>query len=150
MNLHEFQAKQILRSGNINTPRGLAAASAEAALEAVEMAHRLHHRPTELSGGEVQRVAIARALVNNPAVILADEPTGALDSQTAARIMERIAVLNAERGVTFIVVTHDPGVAQRTRRVIRMNDGRIESDSASESLIAPSLSDLATSRRAST
>jgi len=101
---------------------------AEAALAAVDLGDRLHHRPAELSGGQVQRVAIARALVNNPAIVLADEPTGELDTQTAARIMDRVEALNAERGLTLVIVTHDELVARRTRRVIRLQDGRIESD----------------------
>jgi len=104
---------------------------AEAALAAVDLGDRLHHRPAELSGGEVQRVAIARALVNNPAIVLADEPTGELDSQTAARIMDRVEALNAERGLTLVIVTHDELIARRTRRVIRLQDGRIESDTRS-------------------
>ena len=101
---------------------------AEEALGAVELGDRLHHRPAELSGGEVQRVAIARALVNSPAIVLADEPTGELDTHTASHIMDRVVALNAERGTTFIIVTHDPLIADRTRRTIRLQDGKIESD----------------------
>lgn len=97
-------------------------------LEAVEIGHRLRHRPTELSGGEQQRVAIARALVNRPAVVLADEPTGEVDSQTAASIVALMKHLNETLGQTFLVVTHDPQVAESAKRVIRMKDGRIESD----------------------
>jgi putative ABC transport system ATP-binding protein len=98
------------------------------ALREVGLAQRAHHRPTQLSGGQQQRVAIARALVTNPALILADEPTGALDSKTSVDLMETLVRLNAERGITMVLVTHDEEVAAYTRRVIRMRDGRIVSD----------------------
>lgn len=97
-------------------------------LTLVGLGERLSHRPTELSGGEQQRVAIARALVNEPAVILADEPTGELDSVTSARLLETLETLNRERGVTIIVVTHDAGVAGRTDRIVRLSDGRVVAD----------------------
>ena len=97
-------------------------------LEAVEMEHRLSHRPSQLSGGEQQRVAIARALVNRPAVVLADEPTGEVDTETAGNIIGLMAGLNENLGQTFLIVTHDPLVSDRTRRTIRLKDGRIESD----------------------
>jgi putative ABC transport system ATP-binding protein len=96
----------------------------------VGLGHRLKHRPTELSGGEQQRVAIARALVNDPAVILGDEPTGEVDSETSDALMAMLRDLNRERGVTLIVVTHDPGVAAATDRVVRLSDGRVVSDDA--------------------
>jgi len=99
-----------------------------AALDAVGLSDRTQHRPTELSGGQQQRVAIARALAPDPAIILADEPTGALDTQIAATILALMRRFNQERGQTFIVVTHDPLVAEKTDRVIRLSDGRIESD----------------------
>ena len=110
-----------------------AKARASELLELVGLAERAGHRPTELSGGEQQRVAIARALVNDPAVILADEPTGELDSATSERLMTTLRQLNAERGVTIIIVTHDAGVAGVTDRVVRLTDGRVVADERRES-----------------
>jgi len=97
-------------------------------LKAVGLAKRLDHFPATLSGGERQRVAIARSLANNPAVLLADEPTGNLDSENARRILELIIGLHRERQLTLVLVTHDMAVARRAARVIRMKDGRILSD----------------------
>ena len=98
------------------------------ALAEVGLLDRARHRPTQLSGGEQQRVSIARALVTNPALILADEPTGALDTKTSAELMEMFVRLNAERGMTIVVVTHEVEIAAYTRRVIQLRDGRVVSD----------------------
>jgi len=95
------------------------------ALEMVEMAHRIHHRPSELSGGERQRVAIARALVNNPSLLLADEPTGNLDCKTGQDILELFHKIH-KRGNTIIMVTHDRDIAQQAQRTLYMRDGSIE------------------------
>ena len=100
---------------------------ARASLAAVELGDRVTHRPNELSGGQRQRVAIARALVNNPSILLADEPTGALDSKTSVEIMALFETLHSD-GNTIIVVTHEPDIAARAHRVITIRDGRIEKD----------------------
>jgi putative ABC transport system ATP-binding protein len=97
-------------------------------LEKVGMQAHAHHKPTQLSGGQQQRVAIARALVNAPDIILADEPTGALDSQTGDDIMQLFLQLNEAANKTLIIVTHDPNVANRCKRIVELKDGRIISD----------------------
>jgi len=108
-------------------------------LELVGMGDRMDHLPSQLSGGQRQKVAIARALVNDPAIVLADEPTGNLDSQSGQDVMALLQELNARQGATIIVVTHDPAVARTTKRIITLHDGRVARDVPLES---PYLEDL--------
>jgi putative ABC transport system ATP-binding protein len=112
------------------TPAGEREQRAKAALESVNLSSRMLHKPNELSGGQRQRVAIARALINNPSIILADEPTGNLDSKTGDEIMALFDVLHA-RGNTIIVVTHEPDIAEFAHRIVTIRDGVIASDQAS-------------------
>jgi putative ABC transport system ATP-binding protein len=98
---------------------------AQAALEMVGLGERLSHRPTELSGGQQQRVAIARALAQRPAILLADEPTGNLDSKSGAEVMEIFQRLHREQGITIVMVTHDPNIAAQAQRIIRIQDGQV-------------------------
>jgi putative ABC transport system ATP-binding protein len=108
-------------------PRRARRARAQEALDAVGLGDRMDHRPAELSGGQMQRVAIARAIVGQPRLVLADEPTGALDSRTGAEIMELFARLN-QMGITIIIVTHDETVATHARRQLRFSDGHLVAD----------------------
>jgi putative ABC transport system ATP-binding protein len=108
-----------------NLRAGARAAKAEDLLKTVGLGHRLHHLPSKLSVGERQRVAIARALANDPSIILADEPTGNLDSKSATEILELFEKLNRQRGITLIVVTHWEGLADYASRTIRLHDGRV-------------------------
>lgn len=122
---------RLTAQGNVELPMLFAGTPPEerreraaTALEAVGLSHRATHRPDQLSGGERQRVAIARAVVMDPAMLLADEPTGNLDRASAGEVMELIERMNA-RGLTLVVVTHDPAIAERAKRVIRMDDGEL-------------------------
>lgn len=107
---------------------------AKEALEHVQLGDRMHHRPNELSGGQRQRVAIARALVNKPSIVLADEPTGNLDSKTSVEIMGLLEEIHSE-GNTIILVTHEPDIALHAHRIVRMRDGEVEKDEINENVV---------------
>ena len=108
--------------------RRAATRRAEQLLEEVELGGRMHHRPSELSGGQQQRIAIARSLINQPSLVLGDEPMGEVDTETAAKLLGLMRRINAEQNVTFVIVTHDLDLAARTDRIIRLRDGRVVSD----------------------
>ena len=113
-------------------PSGERTKRAKELLELVGMGHRMNHVPNELSGGQKQRVAIARALANNPAIILADEPTGALDSKTGTMVMDLFLKINKEEGKTIVLITHSNELAEQTRRIVTIADGQIISDRVKE------------------
>ena len=127
---------------NVQLPLLLAGGRARAAevaagrlLDRVDLGHRLAHYPQQLSGGELQRAAVARALVHRPALLVADEPTGNLDTQNGRRVLELLAELNRETGVTMLLATHDMEIAAAADRVVRMRDGRIESEGQSRAAL---------------
>jgi len=113
-------------------PAGERRAKAKQALDLVGLLEWANHRPNQLSGGQQQRVAIARALVNDAPLLLADEPTGNLDSKTGVQVMETLKVLNENRGITIVLVTHDSGIARYGKRIVRVLDGMISSDTPEE------------------
>jgi ABC-type lipoprotein export system ATPase subunit len=115
-------------------------------LALVGLGDRLGHLPSQLSGGQRQRVATARALANDPAIILADEPTGSLDTQSGEEIMDLLETINRQKGTTILIVTHDPKIARRTRRILMMSDGKIIDDHAVGSTVQEDLRELAHSR----
>ncbi|HIB55225.1 MAG TPA: ABC transporter ATP-binding protein [Nitrospirales bacterium] len=126
--LPEFTAVENVRLPGLIMGDSTEAATSRAieALKDFGLGHRLSHRPGELSGGEQQRVAIARAVLNNPALVLADEPTGNLDTQTGQDVFQLLRALNQNKGTTFVLVTHNEALAARANRVLRMVDGRFE------------------------
>jgi putative ABC transport system ATP-binding protein len=137
-----FQSFQLIPTltarENVAVPLDLAgsgggAARADELLERVGLGGRGHHYPAQLSGGEQQRVAVARAFIHRPSILFADEPTGNLDAATGERVIELMMELNRERGTTLVLVTHDPDLARRARRIIRLADGAVVSDERSGS-----------------
>ena len=136
---------EVPMQGRVNSSRERTTRSRRL-LELVSLQDRAHHLPNQLSGGQRQRIAIARALANSPKLILADEPTGALDSQSGQELLALLNELNRSEGTTIAVVTHDPRVAQATQRIIRMSDGRIVEDHRVSNLLEEDLRILARSR----
>ena len=128
----------LLYSGGGNRKR-----RAQEVLERVGLGDRIKHKPAELSGGQQQRVGIARALVNNPSILLADEPTGNLDSESSMEIMAILRKLNQEEGLTLIIVTHERDIAAQTRRIVTMLDGRVVSDKKTDNSMKAVASSLA-------
>jgi len=126
--LHNVEMPLVYRGGDAPAGEGSRTSRATVALGAVGLADRMHHQPTELSGGQQQRAAIARALVTDPAILLADEPTGNLDSASSLEIMRLLAALNAEQGRTIVLITHEQDIARFARRVVELRDGRILRD----------------------
>ena len=126
--LHNVEMPLIYMGRRAPAGEGSRTSRATAALGAVGLADRVHHQPTELSGGQQQRAAIARALVTNPAILLADEPTGNLDTASSIEIMKLLAALNAEQGRTIVLITHEQDIARFARRVVELRDGRIVRD----------------------
>ena len=126
--LENVMMPQLIRLSLLGYLRDRASVKAEAAhlLKRVGLGHRLDHKPSELSGGELQRAAIARALCGTPEIVLADEPTGNLDAETGQSILELLRDLNRERGLTMMMVTHDPLIAAQADRIVRLVEGRIE------------------------
>jgi putative ABC transport system ATP-binding protein len=124
--LHNVQVPQYYAKGRGDRQRAMAL------LERVGLSHRARHRPVELSGGEQQRVAVARALMNQPSLLLADEPTGNLDSKSGSGLMDLLTELNEDDGLTIIVVTHDPAVSARAHRIVSMMDGRVVDHTGTE------------------
>jgi len=126
--LENVLTPQLIRHGLVSYlgRRGQLRADAAAILERVGLGHRLKHKPNELSGGEMQRTAIARALAGDPAILLADEPTGNLDAEAGRGIIELLRDLNRERGLTMMMVTHDQSIAQQADRIVRLAEGRVE------------------------
>ena len=124
----------------VGTPPAAARQRAAEMLDRVGLGHRLTHRPNEMSGGEQQRVTIARALVGRPAIIWADEPTGNLDSAMAVEVMDLLCELNEREGQTIVLVTHDPGIGARAKRLITMRDGRLVDDVDHEHITATAMS----------
>jgi putative ABC transport system ATP-binding protein len=129
--LRNVELPHYYATGRGNRPRAIEL------LGRVGLADRVHHKPTQLSGGEQQRVALARALMNEPFVLLADEPTGNLDTKSGDELMDLLLQLNAEEGLTVILVTHDPVISARARRVVHMLDGRIVEDERQQSTNLP-------------